>query len=247
MSTLPIICFDASPQSNRVGVGIYDKTNNVEISHDVVINSKILVNPQIAETMGLVCVLRYMQKNNINGAHIFTDNSSVAKAGISDELLLKYGIDKCRVTLNWIPREFNNHADYASRKQMSTTSVISKTNKVIKVQKSKNSVSSLPNLSVNTIEKFRETYNLSSRINILKKLASNDVQRNIIDCIERNERNSKLILEVLDSSHDNIRYLKMCAKIVTHNKFITSYTDVRGPKQRALKYNQIINTLSSIK
>jgi ribonuclease HI len=247
MATLPLICFDASPTPTCIGIGIYDKTNNVEISHKFNIDHKLLSDVQTAETMALICTLRYLHENNMDGAHLFTDSSNVANRGISPKLLQKYKLDPHKTTLNWIPRQFNNSADYASRKQLVYKAKVTKVKAKVKTSKKSESSGSsgsliLLNLEVDTIEGFRNTYSYTNRLALLQKLAVSEYQRNLVNQLIN--RGSEWYNPI---THYDALFLKLCAKIISgpENKLMQLYIMVKSPKQRQLPYIKIIEILKN--
>jgi len=104
------ICFDASIQESRIGVGIYNDNNKTKIhkSYNISLNFN---ESYKAEFIGLVTALEYCYTENIIKPKLFTDNLELAEKGIPEYLKEKYGSAK----LYWIPREFNKVADKLSK------------------------------------------------------------------------------------------------------------------------------------
>jgi len=112
MSTQTKICFDASYHEGFCGIGIYnfDTKEEIYIRYELPYKTKAQNNSELMETMALVKTLTYMRDRNIESAHLFTDNRGVAAKGVSSTLAKGLNI-----TLNWIPREFNEDADRLSK------------------------------------------------------------------------------------------------------------------------------------
>jgi len=104
------ICFDASIQESRIGIGVYNDNNKTKIHKSYNIKLKYHESYK-AEFIGLVTALEYCYTENIVKPKLFTDNLELAKRGVPDYLKEKYGTAE----LYWIPREFNRVADKLSK------------------------------------------------------------------------------------------------------------------------------------
>ena len=167
MSSQTKICFDASYQDGTVGIGIF----NFDTKEEVYCRYTLLkdVNDStLMETMALVQTIKYMRQNNITKAHLFTDNKSVADKGVSKTIS-----EGLKVTLNWIPREFNTDADRLSKlaHTLVATELGSKPLKPMNTTYKKSPVIVEVNTDISRkmTDKLKE-YSLEKRLNLIKMM-----------------------------------------------------------------------------
>lgn len=190
MAELVKIKFDASIHEDCIGIGIHNFDMKTDIKHRI----KLVNVPcsSTAETIALIKTLQYMRQVGIQSAHLFTDNQYVAKQGI-DKCLLK-GFKS--VTLNWIPREFNEEADRLSKeahqlKPKCYNAIIervSKSKKATQTQQpkaNKKKKAKKVGNKVPTLTKRLRQFTPEQRIKLLKKVRQqSDFTENLIEVLE---------------------------------------------------------------
>lgn len=150
MSKRARICFDASVKEDGVvGIGVYDDSNNIKL-HKSYNTNLTPAQSYKAEFIGMVTAMEYAFTNDLKNPNLFTDNQLLAKKGIPDYLIEKYGFAK----LYWIPREFNKTADHLSKSSKNVSDPV-------------------------TVE-YIDSFNPNKRKKLLKLLTINDFRKKML-------------------------------------------------------------------
>ena len=180
MASKTLICFDASINNGKVGIGIWDASHQTKVFKSFPVPNAHKFGSNEAERMALIATLQYMKENDIKQAHIFTDNMNVYNEGISKSLLRKYTDAMDSAELFWIPRQFNKEADALSKKG----SEVSK----VPVQVLQEKKQSHGNSSIETsLKQSLKSYSKEKRFDLMKRLAITDYQMNFIYAIMNND------------------------------------------------------------
>lgn len=162
MSKLRLISFDASiGASGKVSIGILEHKTKTSIrkTYNIKTDSSL-----VAERIALIETLKYIKSNDIEGAHLFTDNKTLAHEGIKRKVLKNYVNNLGKFTLNWVPREFNKEADKLSKPEVKEVD---------------------PEMLFNIKIAIKQKP-FTDRVKLLKRLARNEGEVNFIRGIEIN-------------------------------------------------------------
>lgn len=208
MSSLTKVCFDASIHDTYIGIGIFNFDTKEKLSFRVSLIQDKKIASIDAERIALVKAIHYLREQNITSAHLFTDNIELAEKGLSKTFKNEFSY----LTLNWIPREFNKDADKMS-KEGHTKECFLKIDKMSKkVEKmTKKTPDNTPydkkhKMYYNDAYKKIINADLPKRVNILRNIARNKYEHNIIESIENGtevttvySKNSKTFLKLVNT------------------------------------------------
>ena len=215
MSTLPLITFDASIKGNSVGIGIYDKNNNDSFSFKIKIN---ISNSLHAERIALIQTLKYLQARNIKKAHLFTDNSYLAREGISKILIDKYIGDNSYITLSWLPRELNQIADKFSKKA----------HKVKPIIKTETGI-------ITNIRQNLPSYSNKQKFGFVKRFALTEDEYGFVVKLENNEK--------VTSFNGFSKYVKMIKTVFPEGE-LENFDEIRHNIKGSLSHNKMIRFIN---
>jgi len=223
MSTLTKICFDASIHNNCVGIGIFNFDTKDEEYHRYSLPRE-KINSTIAESMALVQTLKYMERNKIKSAHLFTDNKPLAERGIERQLLKKFK----DVTLTWIPREFNEDADRLSKRAHELSGFKLRFDKLSKVM-IKNPLNTK---KINVLKEIKK-YPLNKKINLILKWSRS---KRTDSLLASNLIKNKLILNKKDKT-----FLKLLKTIINEDEInlLINKDIIKEKLIKIQKYNNI--------
>ncbi len=203
MANKTLICFDASIRDGKVGIGIWDSTNNRKVFKTFGMPYKNFQSDE-AERMGLIATLQYIQEFNITQAHLFTDNQNVYNEGINKKLLRKYTKKMSYVELFWLPRQFNQEADLLSKKGSEVNKVAINTLVQQNIDKSSAATGTGLNLRI-------KSFTLTQRFKLFRRIATSEFQMNFCNMIENPKTG---VLDKAKDTEDNrfVRFVFACVK-----------------------------------
>lgn len=237
MSKLPLISFDASISNNEVGIGFYNHKNNSS-KHITVTSNSLKNNTYKAEKLAFLVTLHYLKQNNIEKANLFTDSQGLYRNFnlVKQEEKFKNLIDN-NYSLFWIPRELNEKADFYSKTKREGIVITEKELYEKYLENSTNYISDLT--------KAIKKYPLKQKYNLIKKLASSNNQKELVNYII-NEKN----FDNISLSKSQKKFLRFILSIISdeENKVLK---DIKISKYQGVKISlhrkDIINLFKSRK